>query len=290
MADDELTAAFKQASEIAKLVPQHLQEVAFNRALDQLLGAGRRSESSRQRERSSGGTRPGKRGPSSAPAGTRDKSSTEGDVAVLLQELDRTQYPEITADNKVLRNALALLRAAKRDHSIDGLQASQIARILTEKFRISTADSSVRMALGAAGKYVNRVPVGRGYVYRLMGPGETYLDSSEEGDGEEKRPAPRARPRRKAKSDAHDGSDGSPRSRSNAPRGRPGPKVAVDALIGAGFFATARTLGEIAAHLKVDRGYGYTLQDLSPTMVRSVRSGRLRRSRREDGQYEYQAG
>jgi hypothetical protein len=38
MADDEMEAKFKRASEIAGKVPQHLQEAAFNRALDVLLG------------------------------------------------------------------------------------------------------------------------------------------------------------------------------------------------------------------------------------------------------------
>jgi len=33
----DLEEAFSQAAEIAKKMPQHLQEAAFNRALDQLL-------------------------------------------------------------------------------------------------------------------------------------------------------------------------------------------------------------------------------------------------------------
>jgi hypothetical protein len=38
MPSDDLTEAFKQAAEIAKSVPEHLQETAFNRALDAILG------------------------------------------------------------------------------------------------------------------------------------------------------------------------------------------------------------------------------------------------------------
>ncbi len=37
MGDDEMAANFKRASEIAEKVPKHLQEAAFNRALDMLF-------------------------------------------------------------------------------------------------------------------------------------------------------------------------------------------------------------------------------------------------------------
>ena len=284
MADDQLAAAFKRASEIVKAVPKHLQETAFNRALDQLLkqanttnkpGPGKQASKSPSKRRS-----------------TEPDSPEVGVLDLLLRDLDRTKYPEIRADNQALLNALAVLRAAKRDHAVDGLQPPQIARILTEKFRISTGVSTVSMALGHAGKYVNRVQVGRGYTYRLMDPGEKYLNTPPSPEGAKRKGAATPVGRRKSskKAQPEDTAKTSKPRRATASGSRPGPKAAVDTLIQAGFFSKPKVLGDIQAHLQVERGYAYAVTDLSPAMTRAVRSGGLKRSRREDGQYEYQAG
>jgi hypothetical protein len=284
VADDRLAAAFKRASEIVKGVPKHLQETAFNRALDQLLKqADTTVKAAAGKQRSKSRSKPGSEEPASPETDALD---------LLLRDLDRTKFPEISADKQVLPNALGVLRAAKRDHAVDGLQPPHIARILTDKFRISTSDAAVSMALGNAGKYVDRVKVGRGYTYRLMEPGEKYLTAppdSEAAKGKG-RVTPVGHRKSSKKGRPEDGAKTSKPRRASPAGSRPGPKAAVDSLVKAGFFSKPRVLGDIKAHLQVERGYTYAVTDLSPAMTRAVRSGDLKRSRRQDGQYEYQAG
>ena len=69
--------------------------------------------------------------------------------------------------------------------------------------------------------------------------------------------------------------------------GRPGPKAAIGQLLNSGFFRSARTISEIQEELQHRRGHGYSVQELSPALVRSVRDQSLSRERNSEGQYEY---
>jgi len=166
----DLKDIFRQAAEIAAQVPESMQEAAFNRALDLLTGEPTTETAPTTRPRS----------PKSKPKSTKSAPSgadaaAAGSAATLIEQIDSTQHPGVRAASKVLDRALMVLQIALSEHEIDGLAPAEIARILTDKFRIGTSDAAVRMALGNATNLVNRVPRGRGFVYRIMGPGDDYL-------------------------------------------------------------------------------------------------------------------
>jgi hypothetical protein len=68
---------------------------------------------------------------------------------------------------------------------------------------------------------------------------------------------------------------------------RVGPKLALCQLLNGGYFATSRSLPEIQAHLKDSHGYDYGSNELSISLLRLTRDGRLIRERNLAGQYEY---
>lgn len=155
---------FKQAADIAEEVPESMQEAAFNRALDALLSeAGLSIEPSTQTAKVRRETK-------------KSVQPVRGDNADYLnKEMDRTKYPRLTPNLNVLDRSLMLLEAAKNDHGIDGLTSTEIANVLTEKFRIPTTYNAISMALSEAGSLVDRRKIGRSFQYRIMKPGEDHL-------------------------------------------------------------------------------------------------------------------
>jgi hypothetical protein len=165
--DSALAGLFLRAAEIASVVPESMQAVAFGSALEKLANANGESVEGR--------------GVNDSPKLTRARvkaTDPEDAVSLALNQLDRTGYSRIMPGSRVLDNALWVLRAAKDQLGIDGLTPSQVADILTGKFRVATKASAANMALGRAGNMVDRIPRGRAFAYRIMAPGEAYLDSS----------------------------------------------------------------------------------------------------------------
>lgn len=174
MEDEQLKDVFKKAAEIAGVVPEGLRETAFNRALDSLLGSAKHQTTKSQRKSKK---RSGKA------IVTNDKNDP---VTILLANLDRTKYPKIISSSRVLEKALYLLRAARDNHNIDGLSAPQIAKILTEKFRVRTSRQAVGQALDNAGDKVDRSTTSGNIIFKLMHSGEEYLKSVNEGSNSKK--------------------------------------------------------------------------------------------------------
>jgi hypothetical protein len=104
-------------------------------------------------------------------------------IAVLVSQLDRTAYPEISDAHSTLDNSLRLLQAAKSECGVDGLTPGQISKVLSDKFRIRTAANTVNVILAGAGSKVDRKPQGRTYIYRIMASGESHLNSGAHGTG-----------------------------------------------------------------------------------------------------------
>lgn len=285
METSQLREAFKQAAEIASVVPENLQEAAFQRALDALLGPSEGSE----RSEDAGGEGEERRHES---AESSKHPRPEHDLAdLLVQELDATKYPDIRTADQVLDRALGLLHAARVDHNIDGLTPQEIAKVLTDKFRIATPDTSVSDALGKrTGDLVDRVREGRGYRYRIMASGEEYLTGASSTEV-----ATKSKKTRRKKSGGSSKKETTPQARkvtaskSRTGRSRPGPKQLLEALIEEGFFDQARIISDIAGHISDTRGRTYKSTDLSPTLVRLLREKKLSRSKNSDGQYEYVA-
>lgn len=286
MSSSDMKDAFVAAAEIAKSVPKHLQEIAFNRALDQLLKGVSSS------------------GSAHSPAGRTkgEKSAT----ASLLERIDRTRYPDIGATSRLGDRALKVLQLAETDLDIDGLTGAEISEILTKKFKLPARADSVRKALEReTGTVDERDSPDRGRTFHLMAPGEDYLSRLRAGTTDEA-PSPRRRAGSKGRGRANkivekpERSDkvkkelinsASPRKNASTRKsgGRPGPKAAVGDLIKSGFFGTPRTISDIQRELKHKRGHAYSLQELSPALVRSLRDRALSRERNSAGQYEYTA-
>lgn len=277
---DELAEIFAAAARIAERVPEGLRPIAFQRALDQLLGA------------PTGPKNPGKPEPDLSGARTETGAGEvrEEDRADRLVELlDRTEYADVMASARVLEKALFVLRAAHH-HGIEQLTPSEIARVLTEKFRERTSDAAVRMALGSDSSYTDRQREGKGFAYKLMAAGERYLANRDAAGsaGLEAKPPKPGTPRagRTSRGTAKRASNGKAKA-SRQSTGRPGPKRMIEDLIAQGFFDQPRDIGAIIAHVQQKRGYRYKATDLSPALARLLREQRLDRERDDKSQYQY---
>ena len=286
----DLQEAIQKAAALAKQVPENLQEAAFNRALDQLLGG------------ASGSQLPARR---KAAAGQPHDEEPETDD--FLEKVDRTKYPDIGATARVADRALKVLALAQDDYEVDGLTGAQIADILTKKFRLGVTANTVTMALQRETDTVDVRNRNGVRVFHLMAPGEDYLKRLRAGEVTGQRraratsSAKRGARQKTASEKAPNKQNGSPPAKSDkAPpdkkvvaakkasgTGRPGPKAALEQLLNSGYFDTPRIIADIREHLRHKRGHTYTLQDLSPTLVRLVRDEKLDRDRNAAGQYEY---
>ncbi|MEA2564210.1 MAG: hypothetical protein QOH06_5714 [Acidobacteriota bacterium] len=290
----DLKELFKQAAEIAKQVPESMQDAAFNRALEMLAGdAPEQPEARRSTPRRTAGPSKGKQDRSSS----ADQQTSAG---MLVESIESTQHPGVTSSAKVLDRSLMILQIAREYHGVDGLSPSEISSILTDKFRISTSAAAVSTALGKATHLVNRVPRGKGFQYRIMAPGEKYL-SSRDGKASpspkrpskkraksrtekkasvpEKEPAPKATTSKKRKSKSS--------KKSTTRAARPGPGAMLRELIAAGFFSKAKTISEIQEHAEHNLAHTYGVNELSTPLRRAIHSKLLVRAKNSDGQYEY---
>jgi len=293
MAGKDLERAFLEAAEIAKKLPKNLQEAGFNKAVEQLLGK-------------EGSTKAGSRQSRGAARAKRDERTDDRDVAQLIEVIDRTAYPDVGATARVGDRALKVLQLAHEDHDVDGLTAGEIATILSRRFRIPTKANSVTVALDRETGTVDvRSGTGASRVFHIMAPGEEYLKKLRAGEdvGRRRRGGARKRTTRKpggrnkkattkkavAKRKETGTKNGTARKKATGKRiaGRPGPKAAIGNLLNAGFFRSARTISEIQEELQHRRGHGYSVQELAPALVRSIRDQSLSRERNSEGQYEY---
>ena len=282
MNDEELQDLLKRAGEVSKVVPEALREAAFNRAFDLLTRT------------ITGFTDEVPKAPISKIERSRKKGAEGSKKAsdYLLAHIDRTAYPRVSSAPRVLDRALNLLRIARNDFEIDGLGAPDIARVLTEKFRLRVSRQAVQQALDAARNYVDTLS-GRGRkIYRIMDPGERYLDSLElqltapEENNADKREGRRTAKRSMRKAGESESENASKRSKKTF-LNRPGPRASLNQLFTDGYFDSPRRIAEIQTHLEHSKAHSYKLGDLSPTLVRMLRQGVLVRNRADDGQYEY---
>ncbi len=301
--NDELKELFARAAEIASAVPENMQEAAFHRALDALQAELEDPEGSKSKQKPKT-PKKSARAKQSTPAAAADDPPV--DVVRLFNELDRDRAGAVDAETIGRDKAMALLRLAHDEFDVDGMSATEIATVLTEKFRWRVAKQSIGEALNGAGRMVDRVKTGRAVKFRLMAGGEKWLDSSPDDRGSANSTAGRKSSSQKAPTTATapkkaKGPTKAAKSKrkkaqatnsSNSGGGgkrRVGPKAAVEALIASGYFSTAHTISEIQAMLEEQTARKFKPSDLSPTMVRLLRENALTRSKNSDGQYEYVA-
>ncbi len=282
MADVDVKKAFLEATEIASKLPKHLQEIGFNRALDHLLGKNVRDN---QRETFS----------SRSPRQHESMTKEDGEFGKLLNAINRTEHPDVGSTTRVADRALKVLELVIDKCGVDGMTALQISEILTRKFRLPVTTNSVNMALERETGTVDIRHSANGVkVFHLMAPGEEYLRRLRTGESPARRRQLTATTIAERKTTNKEKANGR-----NAPKvkpvntaqkrqsSRPGPKAAVGQLIAAGFFKTARIITGIQEELKHNKGHTYSVQELAPALVRSLRGGSLCRSRNSSGQYEY---
>ncbi len=274
----DMKEVFRQAAEIARQVPENMQVTAFNRALDLLTGA-------------AGTPRDGQTDPNTPQSRHRTTQGNatrkqESPVATLMSVIDTTQHPAVAATTRVLDRALMVLQIALRNHSIDGLTPTEIAQILTEKFRLNTSRQAVNMAISSATTLVNRVRRGSGYEYRIMGPGEEYLThlGSQPELSQRIGPVKTGRKKRRATNPAEPTAEVKAEGRKSS---RPGPKQILEALITGKFFDSPRDIGQMLEHIRHRYARTYKATDLSPALTRLRREDKLDRTKNENGVYEY---
>ena len=252
---------------MAKLVPENLREAAFNRAFDAILNT-------------SSDVAPNKkiRNNTKTSGSKKTQIDSTDSVEILLENLDRTAHPEVAKAPKVLERALFILRAARDDFEIDGLSAPQIAKVLTEKFRIKTSRQAVTAALDVAGDKVDLQKKQKRVLYRIMQPGDDYLDAGEFSISIKKSSS-----KKKPSSKKKNNTKKAPKS------GRPGPGEMLKTLASSGFFDKTRSINDITIHCEKTLAHKYSMQDFSTPLRRAVHNGLLKREENKEGQYEYKA-
>jgi hypothetical protein len=158
------------------------------------------------------------------------------------------------------------------------------------------------MALGRATSFVNRIPHGKGYLYKIMGPGEAYLAGAKEP--ETKTASVQTRGKRRirrnkgsereektsqSKSESSLKRDSAKNKGTSASLSKTGPKAAVKALIDSGFFSSPRTGPDIRDFLTKKRGLTFGIDQIRLVLLRLVRDEELERDENDDGNYEYKA-
>jgi hypothetical protein len=275
--NEDLKGLFKAAADIASNVPDDLRPIAFQRALDALIGTSLPADAG-------SGTRVA---PSTEPRQPTLEDVRSQTVARLLEAIDRTEHAAVLAGRKTLDRALLVLRAAQH-HNVDALSANDIAQILTQKFREPAKVSAVRMALDRSPAYTDRRPRGGTFVYSLMAPGERYLEGLAMEHPRSSR-VPRRGSSPKSTSGTKDGTKRAAVSKPALRTGRPGPKVMLESLIADGYFAKPRVIGDMLKHIEEKKTHRYATSDFTATLQRLVRQSKLERSRNAQGQYEYKA-
>lgn len=299
MANSKIDKAFSEAAEIAAKLPKSLQVAAFNKAVDYLLGA---PGEGRKKGQASAGTDTPRR------AKRRSRNSaSNADTSELLNSIDRTKFPKVNKGMRVADRSMIVLKTIHDDFQIDGLPASDISEILTTKLRVATTGHAVIVALGRETETVNFTTGTDGVrLFRIMESGERHVDdllaaraAGRADGGKPKRSKARSRKKNSTKKTSEPKREtkkvtkktGSKRTAKKAAKkaskGRVGPKAAIVQLVESGYFDSERAISDVQGELQHRRGYLYTVQELSPALLRCVRDQTLERNQGESGQYGY---
>lgn len=289
----------KEATEAVKDVPDDLRPVAFQKAFDALAGEQGGGGATGSPPTAKGRRSTGAGGKRQTPRASSDSSRSQ------LDDLDRTSHPKINQDATALANSLRVLQAAHVELGIDGLSASDIAHVLTDKFRCRITRQAVSQALNAASKLVNRHKEGNSVIFKIMSGGEKHLSDLDSGTASEPAKSTKKKSKSAKKTKATNktassasSSDGTSTKKTKKTRranakgakkssSRPGPKAALQKLIDGGYFAKPRGISDIIEHLRHSTGHTYKPTDMSPTLVRLLRENALTRTQNSDNQYEY---
>jgi hypothetical protein len=173
MENDNLKEIIQQANDaVSGVSDPELKKIAFQKVLDKFLDNDLPQEKSDASKYKNKNTALKKSSSKKVLIKTKEKDPV---LLKMLEQLDRTKYPDIHNLTKVLDQSLFILKLAKDDLKVDGLLSSQINVLLRETFRIKTSLPSIRMALMRSVKYTDRSGDGNKILYKIMHDGEVYL-------------------------------------------------------------------------------------------------------------------
>lgn len=290
MSDNKTKDLFKRAAEIASVVPDAMQAEAFNRALERLeaeTGVGAKLSGQRVADK--------RRAPGTGRNVDATTEQNQGGLLTLIAGIKSPNYPDIKPAISVRERSLRVLRLAREDFSIDGLGAGDIAKVLTDKFRVTTSSQAVTRALKDRPDLTDRSKRHGIEVYRIMEPGEQFLNApaAEERDKPSANRASKKRNRtgrRKAVKRTTKKAGRTKSAKTTKRSGnRPGPKKMLETLISDKYFDEPRTIGDMITHIGNKKAHTYKATDLSPALSRLLRDGKLDREQDDDGQFEYQS-
>jgi len=278
MSKINLEEIFNKAAAISKNVPENLQEIAFNRALDALLKVDSRGTD--------------KKGSKKITKKSAESNSQKTNIDYLLENIDRTKYQMVYDAPDVLTRSLNLLSIVQNEFELDGLGPTDLAKILTEKFRIKSSRQAVTAALDAAGNKVDRVSLSnKNPYYRIMKAGEDFIRNKETKIDNNstnktlppkvKKTKPRKKPIPKTVVDNQNSSKKTIRS------GRKGAATLLKELIEEKYFETKKGLNDIVSYCSTKKATTLKPGDFSTKWTRFVRDEKLKREQNSEGQYEY---
>lgn len=252
MADQNLKRMFKEAAEIAAGVPEELREVAFDRALDALMG---------------GKPRPKEGTPARKKTGKREEPAEDAEAAPGAF----SRLMEMTNTEAILQKSLDVLNVATGAVGKKEMTAKELAETLDGSFGLVADSAVVSQVLDGAEHVVRGIRRGGKTFYRLVQP-----DAPKTGKKDGKKAGGK-----------HKGKTGKKRGKKKPPERPTITEVATD-LLTMGFFKAARTVGETVLYLQ-RRGLEFTARELSSALLRLVRAGRLDRDVNGEGKYQYRS-
>jgi D-serine dehydratase len=145
-----------------------LKKIAFSKIIDDLLGKkeGNKPMLFLKKVKRKGSEK-----------GVSESTEKEEDI---LSQINAEDFPHIHTLSSKLDLALYLLKVLRDKEISDGLIPSQIAKILTYKFRIKANQFNTGMAMSKARELLDRDKIktrgGIAYKYKIMKKGEDYLN------------------------------------------------------------------------------------------------------------------
>lgn len=146
-----------------------LKKIAFSKIIDDLLGKKEENKSVPSSKMVK------KKSPENNEVGKSARKDED-----ILSQINAEDFPHIHNLSSKLDLALYLLKILRDKDISDGLIPSQIARILTDKFRIKSDQFNTGMAMSKARELLDRDKIktrgGIAYKYKIMKKGEDYLN------------------------------------------------------------------------------------------------------------------
>jgi hypothetical protein len=166
MAEIDYAALAKQAASAVEGLKEPALSIAYAKILDDLIAS--------EKAKRSAGRTPDERTMSLGAQLKPDETIVD---RFLTGSFDAAQYADLLLERgELVTKCLAVLKLARDEFGVDGLTPSELAEILTKKFRASGVHrGNIARDLGKSLKLVSRVQQGARTVYMLTGQGEEAL-------------------------------------------------------------------------------------------------------------------